>query len=943
MGKRGKSFILGICFLLTASISGQKIYEIDTLYPVHSLDHVLQVFPDSLDVFTPEQIIKDSTSLYLKGDQLPQYLQVGTTYWGRLNLKAKQSLAGWTLHLQDRMIGPPAWAKSNGKVDVFGYLGDSLLFHRKTGVEYAKKERNYKKNWAINAVYLNDIPVDERISLILKVQGNALGYPSYFNLTARSPNQPFYHEFNQFHASFNIFLFGVTFIIFLYHLLQFLYLKEKVTFWFGLWLLFCATTQGMTVGLMPGNATPLRYVFWFMIAHGMFYTFWFFGRAFVDSQTKYPRLDAIMKWLAIGVMFIVVLTVLYILFFDAEIFFTAVGFHYAVLMVYFGFSFLISINLVLKKDHFARYFGIGSLVGCLAFFVGTLWSMRIIRPPFSLDPFAMGIFMQVILYSFGIAYRRQTLAKQAQLERILAERSNAEMRRMKDLDTLKSRFFTNISHELRTPLTLIQGPIEQASKRQSGGRIQLRPKDFNIVQRNSKRLQNLVDELLELSSLETGKVRLSLTYGNLISIIKPMVYSFESMAEMGITLKIDFQGKEKEGYFDAGRLEKIISNLLSNALKYTPNGGGVTVKVDVNDEELECSIKDTGRGIDKEDLPHVFDRFYRVEGSEEKGSGIGLALTKELVQLHQGRLDLKSELGVGTTINVRLPITLEKLPSAHYKKDRNDTLDAKKEVFIENEAEKVVPEDSNLPMALVVEDNADLRTFIATIISTEYHVLFANHGQEGVSKALEYIPDIIVSDVMMPNMNGFELCHELKSNIKTSHIPVILLTAKAGQNNKMEGLQYGADVYLTKPFDADELLLRMKNLRAVQERLWQKIKSTDGILVDNLELTSLDDDFIKKVFQTIEEHLEDSDFTVELMAREVGFSRGQLHRKIKAILDIGPNQLITDVRLNKAHEFLKKKAGSVSEIAYGVGFSNLSYFSKRFREKFGFAPSELPT
>ena len=217
----------------------------------------------------------------------------------------------------------------------------------------------------------------------------------------------------------------------------------------------------------------------------------------------------------------------------------------------------------------------------------------------------------------------------------------------------------------------------------------------------------------------------------------------------------------------------------------------------------------------------------------------------------------------------------------------------------------------------------------------------AKDGDEGIFMALEHIPDIIVSDVMMPKKDGFELCHRLKTNVKTSHVPVILLTAKAGHSNKMEGLQQGADAYITKPFDANELLVRIRNLMGIRKRLWQKLKNTDGVLVDELELTSLDDSFLRKVFKTIETHLDDSSLSVEKLSNQVGFSRGQLHRKLKALLNTSPNQLIAEIRLNKAKTMLQNKTGSVSEVAYSVGYSNLSYFSKSFKEKFGQSPSDI--
>ncbi len=943
-------YISIVLILLSIRAFAQEPYYLDTLYPVHSLDHVLQVYPDYDKNLTPRKLLNDSTLSFLSGDNLPRLLEIGVTYWGKLKLRTKDSLSGWTLHFEDKMIGPPVWTKGNGKVDVYAYQGEELIFHQKTGAEYTKKEKAYKDHWVLNAILLESFPVNEEVTLIMRVEGNSLGYPSYFNLSARSPKQPYYHEFNQFHASFNLFLFGVTFIIFLYHLLQYVYLKESIYLWFSLWLFFCTVTQAMTVGLIIGNFSNFRYPFWFIMANGQFFSFWFFGRAFVGSKVKFPKLDKLMLGLALFIIVEIIAMVLYALLAKPQTYMTGVGLHYTVLNIYALISFVISVVLILKRDLFARYFGIGAIMASSSLIIGTLWSMGLIRPPFRLDPFATGIFLQIVLYSFGIAYRGQTLAKQSELEKLETEKSKNEMLRIKDLDQLKTRFFTNISHEFRTPLTLIKGPIEQAQKRNSenGTRdsFTIAKKDFNIIQRNSERLEGLVDELLELSQIESGRVLLNLSEGNPMNFIKAVVFSFESMAQRSnIIFNTHFdknQNKNNSFYYDKDKLEKIAYNIISNAFKYTPEGGSIRVEGSVNNETLMIKISDTGKGISADDMDHIFERFYRVEGSEQKGSGIGLALCNELVQLHNGSINVNSELGLGTAFIVELPIVLSKLPkSAVVLKDKKTVEKERLVIDAEEPGQTNAKEEQGLPQALIVEDNTDLQNFIRGIVSKDYKTLIASDGLQGQRMALEHVPDIIISDVMMPKKDGFAMCHDIKSNIKTSHIPIIMLTAKAGQSNKMDGLYQGADAYLTKPFAADELMVRMKNLISLRKRLWDKLKDSDGILIDELELTSIDDQFLRKVFKTIEDNLDDELLSVEMISRAVGFSRAQLHRKLKALLNKSPNQLVNEIRLNKAFQMLKNNYGSVSEVAYAVGYSNMSYFTKRFKEKFGVAPSKI--
>ncbi len=321
-----------------------------------------------------------------------------------------------------------------------------------------------------------------------------------------------------------------------------------------------------------------------------------------------------------------------------------------------------------------------------------------------------------------------------------------------------------------------------------------------------------------------------------------------------------------------------------------------------------------------------------------------MALTKELIELHNGEIKVESELGKGTRFLITLPTQLMDLPKSSIlheseNSSKNTSHLSEKSPHIGNKEPSKNTKDQ--PLVLVVEDNMDLQSYISDVLGKTYNVLLASNGLQGERMAIEHIPDIVVSDVMMPKKDGFELCHDLKNNIKTCHIPILMLTAKAGHDNKMEGLLQGADAYLTKPFVAEELLVRMKNLTNLRQNLWQKLKETNGILVDNLELTSMDDKLLKKVLGTIEDNLDDERLSVETLSSAVGFSRSQLNRKLQALLNTSPNQLINEIRLNKAYHLLQANSGTVSEIAYSVGYGNMSYFSRRFKEKFGKAPSEL--
>ncbi|MBT8210443.1 MAG: response regulator [Eudoraea sp.] len=937
------------CLFVVGGLSGQQVYDLNPMYPVHDLDGSLQVVADSTDRLTPEILLQqDNGLMFTPANELPVMLEPNITYWGKLQIKALDSLKGWTLHFEDIMIGPPAWTKSNGRLDVYAYMGEQLLFHQKTGVEVPYRERATKDSWFLNSINLHELPVGQPVTIIIKAQGNDFGYPPYFNLSARSPEQPYYQKVNQFHNSFNTFMFGVTFIIFLFFLLQYLYLKDQVYFWFSLWLFFCAFTQAMTIGLIIDHIQTWRYPLWFFIANGIFFTFWFFGRAFVESKKKFPKLDKFILGLAFFVLIEIVLTALYVIFFNPKIHYIEPGIHFQLLNIYTLGSLIISLVLTFKKDLFARYFGIGSLIASIFLVIGTLWSMGLIKPPFRLDPYVTGLFLQIVIYSFGMAYRSQKISEQNQLERLGAAQSVAEIQRMKDLDEVKTRFFANISHEFRTPLSLIHGPLQQAKKASdtTSGTIVISNKAYGIIKKNITRLQNLVNQLLDLSKLESGTVHLKLQQGGLIQYLRSQVFSFESVAEQrNISLNTHFPEEMEKAYYDKDKLEKILNNLLSNSFKYTPAGGAVTVNVSCSDKTLLIEISDSGNGMSKKEIDRIFDRFYRVEGSEVKGSGIGLALTKELVDLHRGQISVHSEKGRGTTFKVRLPLELSLLPKSvkidHSTMSSEPIIaDSSAELSGESEEEQRTSHE-NGEVVLLVEDNEDLMEYISEILSPKFDVITAKDGLQGERMAFEHIPDLIVSDVMMPEKDGYELCNTLKKNIKTSHIPIILLTAKAGQENKIAGLTQGADAYLTKPFDADELLLRIENLIQARKKIWEHFKTVELLEVKDLKIGVVDDKFLQKVIQVIKENMDNELLSVEDIASKVGFSRAQLHRKLKALTNKSARQLVSEIRMNKAKSMLQNKAGSVSEVAYSVGYSNLSYFTKSFKEKFGVLPSKV--
>jgi signal transduction histidine kinase/DNA-binding response OmpR family regulator/ligand-binding sensor domain-containing protein len=584
------------------------------------------------------------------------------------------------------------------------------------------------------------------------------------------------------------------------------------------------------------------------------------------------------------------------------------------------------------------------------------WQDQEIALAFSIAPPWWKTWWAYAFYGFsflGFLYAGYRLRlKQVRLKQRL-EMEHFQTEHLAEVDRLKSRFFSNISHEFRTPLTLILGPAEQMMDQ---SKDTIARQKLYLIKDNAKKLLGLVNQLLDFSRLESGVMKLQVSGGDIVQFLRRVVMSFESWAEKKkITLAFTSEIGSVEGYNDADKLEKIMNNLMSNALKFTPEGGSVQTCVcrrggsrsaPVEEGCLEITVRDTGPGISPEHLPHIFDRFYRVDDTHTtEGTGIGLALVKELVQLHHGTIEAESAIGQGSIFTVMLPIDrsayasdeIVAAPAQRGEGERVEMVESSREVM-PAPAEK--PSEGK-PIVLIVEDNTDLRTYIREFLENDYAVREAGDGEAGYNTAIEIVPDIIISDIMMPKMDGIKLCRMLKQDVRTSHVPVILLTARAGTDSKIEGLETGADDYITKPFDARELFARVKNLIEQRRQLRQKFSAGTVLKPGEVAVTSLDDDLLKRVMAAVEKNIGNADYDVDALAQEACLSRPHLNRKLQALTNLSPAEFIRYVRLQRAREFLEKNTGSVAEIAFQVGFVNPAHFSKCFHERFGYSPSNV--
>lgn len=587
------------------------------------------------------------------------------------------------------------------------------------------------------------------------------------------------------------------------------------------------------------------------------------------------------------------------------------------------------------------------------------------------------LFLLVCLAAAALIFRgylikvklNETLAKtNGELKRLNVElgEKNGELKRLNEevLELTHSRlvFFTNISHELRTPLTLIADPVEMLLE-DTGIKGKSREL-LKMVQRNALALQQLVSNILDFRKIQNGKMELKLYRFDIVKTLAMWVGDFQLTAErkqIRLHLDVDDLKGSHEMIADQEKISRIVFNLLSNALKYTPAGGEIFVSLKDEGANLRLDVKDTGKGISQDEADKIFERFFQAKGAAS-GTGIGLALVKSFVELHHGEARVESELGKGSDFIVVIPREQEGDSQVIHNdvdivdNSVNTSASTGKNIVDESvlqyiddgdrsrgKVQRLVSENTNRPTVLVIDDNTDIRQYERTLLQDEYIVLEAADGKEGLAVALKEVPDLVICDVMMPVMDGLELTEQLKTNTATSHIPVIMLTAKNLEEHRAEGYEHGADSYITKPFHSKVLLARIENLlrqRQLLKNLYQGSKEAEKE-ISEAHLEDRDRQFLKQLQAIIQKNLSDSEFGVEDMGQQIGLSRVQLYRKVKAMTGSSVVDLLRKARLAKARRLLETRSMSVSEVAYEVGFSAPSYFTKCFKEEYGMLPGDV--
>jgi signal transduction histidine kinase/ligand-binding sensor domain-containing protein/DNA-binding response OmpR family regulator len=590
-------------------------------------------------------------------------------------------------------------------------------------------------------------------------------------------------------------------------------------------------------------------------------------------------------------------------------------------------------------------------------------SLRIIvHPPFWRTFWAYGFYLLFALFLLYLF--RRLILHEAEIKRIVELEQN-EIHKLKDMDALKMQFFSNVSHEFRSPLTLIVGPIEKLLRTTKDEIVK---SQLNMVYRNANRLLRLINQLMDFRKIEEDKLELNLTNNDVVRFINEIVGAFNQDAKQR---NIDFTYQRSHAsykiWFDVDKLDKIIYNLLSNAFKYTPDNGRIAVSVDFNKDggmisnqnremqpsgrTFKVTIKDSGIGIPKEAQSRVFDRFYQVKNTlTTQGTGIGLSLTYELVKLHKGNITIESAPNQGSEFSVILPIWTKENELPHLSSIQNETgikgSTDEHEIFKEDYEESTdssehrIRGSTKFPLILIIEDNADMRLFIKNEFRDDYNVIEAHNGNIGLDKAFNEMPDAIICDVMMPGIDGYGVCSTIKHDERTSHIPIIMLTAKSSEQHTIEGLESGADDYIAKPFSSAILRVRIKNLIESRILLRKKFVKEPFATLKDISPSKTDEKLFKKAYAIVENNLDNPNFEVTDFAHEIGMSRTQLYRKIHAISGQSVKEFIRIIRLKKAAELLLTQEKNITEIAYTVGFNSLSYFTMSFTEYFGMNPTK---
>ncbi len=950
-------YLFAVLLLFNFKTNGQSLV-IDKLEDTYVLNaHLLDLAIDETATLSFDKIKANNSALNFKNlEDWTNKFQPQKIYWSKFqienNLPNQQPNTEWVLK----------YSLTFTDLDVYVLDNEGIIQTYKSGFFTPLAARTFAPNIKANIVKLSLLP-NKSYTVYTRMDCDRSAISPEFTLSITSAEKYLTDLGN--HKERNALYFGFVLMMLIYNLFLYIFAKDKAFIFYTVYLLgllvFVIYNSGSLADWFTGRLFPskpeLIHFFKLLFYVGMI-GYWTFVRTFMNLSKVLPTWDSIFKWLALLAIPAMLL--------DAYLM-SSTNFSYNIsdrVSLSFAGLFCLSIfgsaiPLIKTKDKKA-YFIVFGIITMGSGILLTIFS-RLQSIDFSTLSLRIGSIFEIMAFSLGLAYRRlleERERQQAHFQlvktKLVQEQEQKEGERLKELDNLKSRLYTNITHEFRTPLTVIMGINE---------RITNNDKAKDLIHRNSKNLLRLINQMLDLAKAEEGKLQLDLIQKDIVNYVRYLTESFLSAAETK-NIKLTFYTEKPQLIikYDEAKIQHIIQNLLSNAIKFTSDYGQIIIHVKTVEIKkqsfFQIKVEDSGIGIAQEEIPHIFDRFYQSDNTSTRkveGTGIGLALTKELVNLMNGEILVESQLGKGSKFIVLLPYEKELSPVIVY-----NSIDMETELTympltvssppkpnpITIEASNVVEtinlEIDDKPLLLIIEDNEDVLTYIQLCLVEHYRIKVARNGIEGLEKAFELVPDIIISDVMIPEKDGFEVTQTLKQDKKTSHIPIILLTAKATHQNKLKGLKYGADAYLMKPFDKEELLIRLEKLVELRNRLQQYYAKGNFSEKENkAKIDNPESIFLKEVYQIINKHLIENDFSVPQIAQAMNMSQVQVYRKLKALTGKTPTQYIRSIRMEKAMTLLKTTTLNISEIAYDLGFSDPNYFSRTFQQVYGKTPSSI--
>ena len=925
--------LISLVFFLTCfaqSLLGQTVQIIETGNSIKVLEEI-ELLKENKQPLSFQDVKSKS---FFKYPTWKDQISANEVYWGRVeieNLRSTSTLAmNWVIEFPITLTDVTVYTiNKNGA----GQKG-------RTGQFVPIKERTFAPIIKANLFQLN-IPLAEKTTIYFKAKCTRKNAIPRFDLKLYSSNY-FSEQLKNKRLRQGLFI-GFMLMMLTYNLfLYFFNAKDKTYLYYSIYIfgivLYSSYNSGVLADLTNSLLFPNfpKYAYLgktstYLVIFGYLY----FLRFFLQLEQLLPKWNKILQillWINLSA-FIADVSLMLSTDFNSDISdIVTVG--NAIIFVLFLFTFCIALQKTKKKS---SYF---IIAGIILMGVGAAFTIlaRMKEIGYSTVPFQIGTILEVLIFSLGLAYRRKGIEREKQqaqfdLERtkLLRAQEKLASEKLKEVDKLKTKLYTNITHEFRTPLTIIKGNLEF---------IEDYDHEKSIIKRNSDQMLRLINQMLDLSKMEADLLEVNFIQSDIVIFLQYITESFYSMASVK-NIRLHFYSEEKELImdFDKYKMEHVLYNLISNAVKFTSSGGKIIVhlKKEMVDEKpmLQIKVKDNGSGIEESRLPFIFDRFQKSNTGLNIGTGIGLAFVKELTQMLGGEISVKSEMEVGSEFKILLPII------NNSKRIELPILEDTSAITKENQNE-LIEKDESLPILLLIEDNHDVANYVARLLHAQYNLHIAFDGQEGLEKAIQIIPDIILCDVIMPKMDGYQVTQQLKANTKTSHIPIILLTAKATQDDKNDGLLSGADAYLLKPFNKEELLIRLTNFIRQRKILIEKFQAGFFDETGNtLPVDSKEHQFVIKIKEKLLKEISDPNFGVEALAEFMYLNKNQFYRKVKAITGQTPTNFIRDIRLHEAQKLLKEADLNVSEIAYQVGFRDPNYFSRMFQKKYGKSPSKL--